>query len=194
MYISTCRNIGSVWYRRRVVSLSCTFQRAVLTALCGTHGGSYRFHCTVLEALWWRSLLMFVSFIKSCLFTDLCYSIRYLLTRAVETLWHIGSNKQRSTATGMRRIAWAKGFPILALPQLAQWQGRMESSWISEIKLGCNIVLTENHPYFNLNFFHRYIPQAFVIYLYYFLIRYNSPYKPYYYCIVLAFLCAFLIR
>ena len=35
MYISTCRTSGSVWYRRRVVSLSCTFQRAVLAALRG---------------------------------------------------------------------------------------------------------------------------------------------------------------
>ena len=51
VYISTCRTSGSVWYRRRVVSLSCTFQRAALAALCGTDGGSCHFHCTVLAAL-----------------------------------------------------------------------------------------------------------------------------------------------
>ena len=42
---------SSVWYRRRVVSLSCTFQRAVLAALSVTDGGSCHFHCTVLAAL-----------------------------------------------------------------------------------------------------------------------------------------------
>ena len=74
VYISTCRTSGSVWYRRRVVSLSCTFQRAVLAALrgtdggschflvhfnvpyiaalCGTDGGSCHFHRTVLAALY----------------------------------------------------------------------------------------------------------------------------------------------
>ena len=47
VYISTSRTSGSVWYRRRVVLLSCTFQRAVLAALCGTVGESCHFHCTV---------------------------------------------------------------------------------------------------------------------------------------------------
>ena len=43
VYISTCRTSGSVWYTRRVVSLSCTFHRAVLAALCSTDGGSCHF-------------------------------------------------------------------------------------------------------------------------------------------------------
>ena len=51
VYISTCRTSGSAWYRRRVVSLSCTFQRAVLAALCGTDGGSFHFHYAVSAAL-----------------------------------------------------------------------------------------------------------------------------------------------
>ena len=33
------------------MSLSCTFQRAVLAALCDTDGGSCHFHRTVLAAL-----------------------------------------------------------------------------------------------------------------------------------------------
>ena len=33
------------------MSLSCTFQRAVLATLCGTDGGPCHFHCTVLAAL-----------------------------------------------------------------------------------------------------------------------------------------------
>ena len=48
---STLRTSGSVWYRRRVVSLS----------LYGT-GGS----------LWYRCLFMFVFFNELCLYTDLC--------------------------------------------------------------------------------------------------------------------------
>ena len=48
LYISTCRSSGSVWYRRRVVSLSCTFQRAVVAALLGADNGSYHFHCMML--------------------------------------------------------------------------------------------------------------------------------------------------
>ena len=50
VYISTCRTSGSAWYRWRVMSLLCTFQRAALVALC-TDGGSCHFHCTVLAAL-----------------------------------------------------------------------------------------------------------------------------------------------
>ena len=44
-YIATCLKptSGSVWDQRRVVSLSCTFQCAVLAALCGTDGGSCHF-------------------------------------------------------------------------------------------------------------------------------------------------------
>ena len=57
-HISTCRRptSGSMWYRRRVVSLSCTFQRAVLAALCGTDGGSchFRVHFNV---PYWRLYL-----------------------------------------------------------------------------------------------------------------------------------------
>ena len=33
------------------MSLSCTFQRTILAALCDTDGGSCHFHCTVLAAL-----------------------------------------------------------------------------------------------------------------------------------------------
>ena len=41
-HIATCRRptSGSAWDQWRVVSLSCTFQRAVLAALRGTDGGS----------------------------------------------------------------------------------------------------------------------------------------------------------
>ena len=35
------RTSGSVWYRRPVVSLSCTFQRAVVAARRGTDGVVY---------------------------------------------------------------------------------------------------------------------------------------------------------
>ena len=51
VYILISRTSGSVWYRRLVVSLSCTFKCAVLAALCGTDGGSCHFHCTVLADL-----------------------------------------------------------------------------------------------------------------------------------------------
>ena len=51
VYISTRRTSGSVWYRWRVVSLSCKFQRSVLAALCDADDGSYHFHRTVLAAL-----------------------------------------------------------------------------------------------------------------------------------------------
>ena len=94
VYISTCRTSGYVWYRRRVVSLSCTFQRAVLAALRGTDGGSghFRVHfnaqykqlCVVQTAgpitftvryqrLFAVQAFAYVfSFIKRCLFNDLC--------------------------------------------------------------------------------------------------------------------------
>ena len=44
-HIATCRRptSGSAWDQRRVVSLSCTFQRAVLAALRGTDGVSCHF-------------------------------------------------------------------------------------------------------------------------------------------------------
>ena len=73
VYISTCGTSGSVWYRQLVVSLSCTFQRAVLAALCGTDGGYCHFHCTVLAALSGTGVcLCLLFFINRCLFTDLC--------------------------------------------------------------------------------------------------------------------------
>ena len=52
-HISMCRKAtsGSVWYIRRVVSLSRTFQRVVLEAVCGTDGGSCHFHSTALAVL-----------------------------------------------------------------------------------------------------------------------------------------------
>ena len=52
-HIATCRTptSGSAWDQRRVVSLLCTFQRALPAALCGTDGGSCYFHCTVLATL-----------------------------------------------------------------------------------------------------------------------------------------------
>ena len=54
------------------MSLSCTFQRAVVAALCGTDGGSCHFHRTVLAALCGAGVCLFLSFIKRCLFSDLC--------------------------------------------------------------------------------------------------------------------------
>ena len=42
VYISQCLPLSAL-DQRRVVSLSCTFQRAVLAALCGTDGGSCHF-------------------------------------------------------------------------------------------------------------------------------------------------------
>ena len=74
-HLATCRRTasGSAWYRRRVVSLSCTFQRAVLAAVRGTDNGSCNFHCTVLAALHGAYVcLCFVSFNKRRLFSDLC--------------------------------------------------------------------------------------------------------------------------
>ena len=50
-HILTCRISGSVWYRQWVVSLSCTFQRAVLAALRRADNGSCHSHYTVLAAL-----------------------------------------------------------------------------------------------------------------------------------------------
>ena len=52
-HIATYRSptSGSALDQRRVVSLSCTFQRALSVARCGTDGGSCYFHCTVLAAL-----------------------------------------------------------------------------------------------------------------------------------------------
>ena len=86
MYISTCRTSGSVQYRRRVVSLSCTFQRAVLAALCGTDGGSCHFHHTVLEALCDRGVCL-------CLF--LALNVVYLPIYAKLGLV-VGMTKQMS--------------------------------------------------------------------------------------------------
>ena len=51
---------------------SCTFQRTVLAALRGTDGGSCHSLYVTSGSLWCRFLLMFVSFIKCCLFSDLC--------------------------------------------------------------------------------------------------------------------------
>ena len=50
-YIATCRRptSGSEWDQRQVVSLSCTFQRAV-AALRGADNGSCHFHCMILAA------------------------------------------------------------------------------------------------------------------------------------------------
>ena len=63
------RTCGCMWYRRRVVSLSCTFQRAVLAALCGTDGGSCLFQRGTSGSVWRRCCL--------CLF--LVLNVVYLL-------------------------------------------------------------------------------------------------------------------
>ena len=39
---------GTAWCRRRVLSLSCTFQRAVVAALLDADNGSCHFHCMIL--------------------------------------------------------------------------------------------------------------------------------------------------
>ena len=51
-HIATCRRptSGSAWDHQQVVSLSYSFQRALLAALRGTDGGSCRFHCMILAA------------------------------------------------------------------------------------------------------------------------------------------------
>ena len=51
VYISTCHTSSSVSHTRRVVSLLCIFQRAVLAALHGKYDGWCHFHCTVQAAL-----------------------------------------------------------------------------------------------------------------------------------------------
>ena len=84
VYISTCHTSGSVRYRLRVVSLSCTFQHAVLAALCGTDGGSCHFHCTVLAALCGAGV---------CLYLFLLLNVVYLPIYA--KLWLVvGMTKQ----------------------------------------------------------------------------------------------------
>ena len=49
-HIAACRRPTSstAWCRRRVVSVSCTFQRAIVAALRVADNGSYHFHCMIL--------------------------------------------------------------------------------------------------------------------------------------------------
>ena len=86
VYISTCRTSGSVWYRQRVVSLSCTFQRVVLSALCDTDGGSCHFH---------RMLLADVCGAGVCLCLFLLLKVAYLPIYA-KLGWVVGMAKQMS--------------------------------------------------------------------------------------------------
>ena len=68
------------------MSLSCTFQRGVLAAVCGTDGGSCHFHRTVLAALCGAGVCL-------CLF--LFFNVVYLLSYAKLGLV-VGMTKQIS--------------------------------------------------------------------------------------------------
>ena len=97
-HVATCHRPTScsAWDQQRIVSRSCTVQRAAQAALRGTGGGSYHFrlHFNVPQqrlcvaqyrrrvvslslygtscSLWCRCLLTFVYFIKRGLVSDLC--------------------------------------------------------------------------------------------------------------------------
>ena len=52
--------------------LSCTFQLAVLAALCGTDGGSCHFHCTVLAALCGVSVCLCLFLLLNVVYLAIC--------------------------------------------------------------------------------------------------------------------------
>ena len=79
---------GSAWDQRRVVSFSCTFQRAVLEALRSTDGGSFyfrvyfnvpqhrqqviHFHCTVLAALCGAGICLCLFLLLNVVYLPIC--------------------------------------------------------------------------------------------------------------------------
>ena len=79
VYISTCGASGSVRYRRRAVLLSCTFQRAVLEALCGTDGDSCHIHCTVPADLRGAGVLLCLSLVLNLVYLTICAKIRLVV-------------------------------------------------------------------------------------------------------------------
>ena len=78
--------------QRRVVSLSCPFQRFVVAALRGTDGGSCYFHCTVLAAICGAGV---------CLCSFLVLNVVYLAIYAKQGLV-VGMTKQMSNGKGYR--------------------------------------------------------------------------------------------
>ena len=77
---------GSACYRRRVVSLSCTFQRAVLAALCGTDGGSWHFRCTVLAALWAAGVCLCLFLLLNVIYLPIYAKLRLVVGMAKQML------------------------------------------------------------------------------------------------------------